>query len=150
MLKVAFVAVFALAVSTAQATQPEPLAIIREQQQQLAGEIESGSLRLTPRVKTAIRKDQAQVAVLLEGKAALSDLTIEERALLDNALERINAHVVGTRRASEQRDVCRVERGTASKLHKLDCDTQQARDNDRQGARDFLEKQRICSGPGCG
>lgn len=126
------------------------LADIREQQSVLAGELETGVLKLKPREVALVRKDQARVQALLQGRSSLDDLGVAERVELDNALERINAVVVGTRQATEDRDVCRYERPTGSKLRKLDCMSAGDRQNHRDGARAYMEKPRVCVPPGCG
>ena len=139
-----------LALAPLATAQPETLARIREQQQVLAEELDAGVLKMTPREAALVRKDQARVAKLLDGKASLDDLGVAERVELDNALERINALVVGTRGADEGRDVCRYERVTGSKMRKLDCATAAERGNARDNARAYLEKPRVCVPPGCG
>lgn len=123
---------------------------IREQQAVLADEVEAGVLKLKPREVAAVRKDQARIQALLQGRASLDELGVAERVELDNALERINAIVVGTRQAVDDRDVCRYERPTGSKLRKLDCMSAGDRQNHRDGARAYMEKPRICVPPGCG
>ena len=138
------------AMPCAVAQAADRLAEIRDQQQVLAQELDSGVLEVTPRQAMLIRKDQARIAKLLDGKAALADLGVAERVELDNALERINAAVVGTRGADEDADICRYERNTSSKIRKLDCATASQRQNSRDGARAYLEKPRVCMPPGCG
>ncbi|MFZ5656304.1 MAG: hypothetical protein ACOY37_04475 [Pseudomonadota bacterium] len=137
--------------ATSVIAQPaDKLGAIREQQQLLAKELETGVLKLKPREVVLIRKDQARVQAILDGKSSLDELNVAERVELDNALERINALVVATREASEDRDVCRYERPTGSKLRKLDCMSAGDRQNHRDGARAYMEKPRICVPPGCG
>jgi hypothetical protein len=127
----------------------DKLAQIREQQALLATELDSGVLKVTARESALIRKDQARVRSLIEGRT-LDDLGVAERVELDNALERINALVMATRQADEARDVCRYERPTGSKLRKLECMTAAARGNHRDGARAYLDRPRVCVPPGCG
>lgn len=140
----------ALMVSTVVAQPTDKLMQIREQQALVTSELDTGVLKVTPREAALIRKEQGRVSKILEGKSSLDALGIAERAQLDNALERINAFVVGTREAGEDADVCRYERNTSSKIRKLDCATASQRQNSRDGARAYLEKPRICIPPGCG
>ncbi len=140
-----------LAMATAAIAQPgDKLTQIREQQKVLTEEVDAGILKLKPREAALLRKDQARVGALIDGRATLDDLNIDERVQLDNALERINALVVATRQAGENRDECRVERPTGSKLKKLDCMSAGDRQNHRDGARAYMEKPRVCGGPNCG
>lgn len=140
----------ALIVSTAGAQPADKLVEIRGQQKLLAAELDSGDLKVTPREAALIRKEQAVVFKLLEANAMLEDMNVEERVRLDNALERINALLVGTRQAAEQRDDCRYERVSGSKHRKLVCATSDERQHARDGARAYMEKPRICIPPGCG
>ena len=57
---------------------------------------------------------------------------------------------VGTRVAQENRDVCWTEAKSGSKLKVTRCGTQEEIDEARRGARAWMEKPKICSGPGCG
>lgn len=140
-----------LLVSAVAGAQPtDPVVKIREQQQVLAQELQTGVLKLTPREVALVRKDQTVVRSVLEGRNSLDELNVAERVTLDNALERINARVVATRQAEEDADVCRYERVTGSKMRKLDCATAAERQNAREGGRAYLEKPRICIPPGCG
>lgn len=134
--------------ATAQA--PDRLVEIRAQQALLTQELDSGVLKLTPREVALIRKDQARVEAALAGKARLDDLNVAERTDLDNALERINARVVATRQAEEARDNCRYEVTTGSHMRKLSCATAGDRGDMRRNARAYMERPRICAGPGCG
>lgn len=132
------------------AQSADKLALIRTEQQQIQAGLEDGSLVVTPRVAMLIRKDQATVSRLLADNASLDDMNVAERVELDNALERIGAHLAGTRQAAEQRDVCRYERVSGSKHRKLVCATSDERQNARDGARAWMEKPKICIPPGCG
>lgn len=140
-----------LAMATVAVAQPgDKLVQIREQQKVLTEEVDAGVLKLKPREAALLRKDQGRVMTLIDGRATLDELNIAERVELDNALERINALVVSTRQAGEDRDVCRYERTTGTKLKKLDCMSAGDRQNHRDGARAYMEKPRICVPPGCG
>jgi hypothetical protein len=132
------------------AQDPGKLASIRAEQEQIRSRLGDGSLGVTPRVALLIRKDQAAVFRLLGDNARLEDLNVAERVELDNALERIGAHLAGTREAAEQRDVCRYERVSGSKHRKLVCASSDERQNARDGARAWMEKPRVCIPPGCG
>lgn len=149
-MKMHFVGVLLMVSAVAGAQPTDPVVKIREQQQVLTQELDAGVLKLKPREVALVRKDQGVVRTVLEGKNSLEELNVAERVTLDNALERINALVVATREASEDRDVCRYERVTGSKLRKLDCATAADRQNARDGARAYMEKPKICIPPGCG
>lgn len=136
--------------AAASAQVPDKLGSIRAEQEQVRTGLDGGSLVVTPRVAMLIRKDQATVFKLLEGNARLDDMNVAERVELDNALERIGAHLAGTRQAAEQRDVCRYERVSGSKHRKLVCKTSEERQNARDGARAWMEKPKVCIPPGCG
>ena len=133
------------------ASETATLAQIVQQQQGLRAQLDRGDTSdLTPRRARAVRKAQDQVFRLAEGKSQLDELNIEERVQLENALETINAEVVGTRVAQENRDVCWTEAKSGSKLKVTRCGTQEEIDEARRGARAWMEKLKICSGPGCG
>jgi hypothetical protein len=133
------------------AQESDRLAVILDQQRDLQKQIDAGNLRnLTPRQANVIRKAQKEVFAVIEGKATLDSLSIEEKIRLDNALEQINAQVKGGRVASEEQDVCWRERKSGSNLKVTRCGTQAERDQARQGARDWMEKPKVCVPPGCG
>jgi hypothetical protein len=139
-----------LAATPTPAQEADRLAVILDQQRDLQKQIDAGNLRnLTPRQANVIRKAQTEVFAVTEGKTTLDSLSIEEKIRLDNALERINAEVKGGRVASEQQDVCWRERKSGSKMMVTRCGTQAERDEARRGARDWMEKPKICSGE-CG
>lgn len=124
---------------------------VREQQTALRAELDAGKTQgLTPRQVKAIRKAQEQVFALIEGKQQLDMLTIDEKVSLENALERINAQVRGTRLAGEDQQVCWRERTTGSMVEVTRCGTREEIDEARRGARAFMEKPRVCIPPGCG
>lgn len=139
-----------LAVADTLAQEPDRLVSILDQQQELRAQIDAGNLQnLTPRQVNMIRKAQKEVFAVTEGKTTLDSLSIEEKIRLDNALEQINAQVKGGRVASEEQDVCWRERTSGSNLKVTRCGTQAERDQARQGAREWMEKPKICSGA-CG
>jgi hypothetical protein len=80
----------------------------------------------------------------------MDQLAIHEKVQLENALEKINAQIVGSNRAAADQNVCWREKTIGSKFDNTRCATQQEIDEAREGARLFLEKPKICSGPGCG
>jgi hypothetical protein len=121
---------------------------IRAQQTQLRADLDAGKYALTPHAISLVRKDQDIVFALLERKPNVEAMNIQERVNLDNALERINAAVQGTRVADDGKDVCRYQSVAGSRQKRLVCGTQDDRDHAREGARAYLEKPRICS-PTC-
>lgn len=134
-----------------QASETATLEQILQQQQQLRAQLDRGDTAdLTPRRVRAVRKAQEQLFRLADGKTQLDQLNIEERVQFENALEAINAEVVGTRVAQESRDVCWTEAKTGSKLKVTRCGTQEEIDEARRGARAWMEKPKICVPPGCG
>lgn len=130
--------------------QGDKLAVILEQQQALKASIDAGSSGLTPRQIRLIRKAQSEVFAIAGANATMDQLNIQEQIRLENALERINANVVGTRVAQETQDTCWSEAKTGSKLKVARCGTQEERDEARRGARAWLEKPKVCIPPGCG
>ncbi|TZF89733.1 hypothetical protein [Cognatilysobacter lacus] len=136
-----------LATSVALAQDTPKVELIRAQQTQLRADMDAGKVALTPRDALQVRKDQDTVFEIIGRKPSLEAMNIQERVTLDNALERINASVQGTRVADDRKDVCRYQRVTGSKQLQLVCGTQDDRDRARQGARAYLEKTRICEPP---
>ena len=143
-------------VAFAQATSPLPsqsdgLDLILKQQKELQKDLDDGGIEgLTPRQNTIVRKAQIEVFAVSEGKSRLDDLSMEEKIRLENALERINAQIVNTRAASNNQNVCWRERVSGTTVKKTRCGTQAEMREAREGARDFLEKGRVCVPPGCG
>lgn len=127
------------------------LQMILKQQQALKADLDDGGIEgLTPRQNTVVRKAQIEVFAVSEGKTRLDDLSMEEKIRLENALERINAEIVNTRAASNNQNVCWRERMSGTTMKKTRCGTQAEMREAREGARDFLEKSKICVPPGCG
>lgn len=147
MRKLLAIAALVLVTSLAVAQDMPKLDQILAQQTQLRADLDAGKVTLTPRAAQQVRKDQDIVFDLIKKKSTLDAMNIQERVTLDNALERINTAVQGTRMASEQQDVCRYQRVTGSKQKQLVCGTQDDRDHARDGARAYLEKTRICEPP---
>lgn len=141
----------AVAIGPVVAADQDSLQIVRAQQTALRAELDSGKLEgLTPRQLKSVRKAQLEVFALIEGKARIDALTIDDKVRLENALERINAEIKGTRLAGEERQVCWRERTSGTKMKVTRCGTQEEVDQAREGARAWMAKPKICSGPGCG
>lgn len=133
------------------ATEQDGLQRILEQQKVLQADLEDGGIEgLTQRQNTLVRKAQAEVFAVTEGKHRMDELSMEEKIRLENALERINAQVVNTRAASDEQNVCWRERVSGTTVKKTRCGTQAEMREAREGARDFLEEAKICVPPGCG
>lgn len=128
----------------------DSLQILLDQQRELQVDLDDGGIEgLTTRQNNAIRKAQKEVFAVTEGKARLDELSVDEKVRLENALERINAEVVNTRTASNDRDVCWRERVSGTGVKKTRCGTEAEMREAREGARDFLERPRVC-GDDCG
>jgi hypothetical protein len=123
---------------------------ILAQQRELAAQLKDGSLALTPRAFNIVKKAQQEVFALSDGKTTLAELNIAEKTRLENALERINASVVGTRAAAGGKQVCKRVPVTGSAMKTTRCATQAEWDDVREQSRNSLEKQRVCEPPGCG
>lgn len=130
--------------------QNTSLQVLVEQQIALREELARGPQDLTPRQVSIMRKAQDEFFRLVEDKTTMDQLAIHEKVQVENALERINAQLVGTNAASADQNVCWREQTTGSKRTGTRCGTQQEIDQAREGARGFLERPKICSGPGCG
>lgn len=127
------------------------LQLIISQQKKLKADLEDGGIEgLTPRQNTLVRKAQAEVFTVTEGKHRMGELSMDEKIRLENALERINAQVVNTRAANDSQNVCWRERVSGTAMKKTRCGTQAEMREAREGARDFLEEAKICVPPGCG
>lgn len=135
----------------AMAQEPaDKLSEIRTQQAELARQLDAGELSITPRQANAIRKSQAEVAEVTQGAETLADLDMNQKVRLENALERINALVVGTRAGSSSQQVCKRVAVAGSAMKSTRCATQAEWDQLRETSRSALEKQRVCEPPGCG
>ena len=148
MIRKSFVLAALLATTVAFAQDAPKVDQIRAQQTRLRADLDAGKLMLTPRVAMQVKRDQATVFELLERKPTLEAMNIEERVNLENALERINAAVQGTRLAQDSKEICRYQKIVGSHEKQLVCGSQDARDHAREGARAYLEKPRICA-PTC-
>lgn len=139
-----------VALHASAAEQGDKLAAILEQQQSLKANIDAGTSGLSPRQVRVIRKEQETVFAIAGSNTRFDQLNIQEQIRLENALERINANVVGTRVAQENQDACWTEAKTGSKMKVTRCGTQEEIDEARRGARAWMEKPKICIPPGCG
>lgn len=152
-----FVMVLAAASLTARAVEPpsaqedDSLQVLVTQQQALKTDVEDGGIDgLTPRQNSIVRKAQAEFFAVTQGKSKLDELSIDEKIRMENALERINAEIVNTRAASDDQNVCWRERMSGTGLKKTRCGTKAEMREAREGARDFMEKPKVCVPPGCG
>lgn len=129
----------------------DSLQIMQQQQRALKADLDDGVVEgLAQRQLGVIRKAQNEFFTVTEGKSTLDQLSMDEKIRLENALERINATVVGTRAASDAQDVCWREAKSGSAMKVTRCGTQAERDQVREGARAWMEKPKVCVPPGCG
>lgn len=137
-----------LVVPSALAEEPGSLAEILAEQRDLATKLERNeNSGLTPRMRSQIRKAQAEVFTLAEGRDSLDAMSLDEKVRLRNALERIRALLAS---APGQGDVCERSRRSGTNRLSVRCASQGERDRAREGARSYLERPRICTPPGCG
>lgn len=143
-------AAFAQAGFAAEGTE-DSLQLIIKQQNVLRADLDDGGIAgLTPRQNNIVRKAQAEFFAVAEGKARMDELSMEDKIRIENALERINAEVKNSRTASDDQNVCWRERVSGSKMKTTRCGTQAEMREAREGARDFMEKPKVCVPPGCG
>jgi hypothetical protein len=129
----------------------DSLQVLVQQQQALKADIEDGGIEgLTPRQNSIVRKAQTEFFAVTEGKAELDALSIDEKIRLENALERINAEIVNTRAGNDNQNVCWRERMSGTGLKKTRCGTKAEMREAREGARDYMERPKVCVPPGCG
>jgi hypothetical protein len=138
-------------VDTAANKEGDGLQLIIQQQQELKADLDDGGVEgLTPRQNKLVRKAQDEVFAVAAGKTTMDELSIDEKVRLENALERINAEIVDTRAARDDQNVCWRERVSGTGLKKTRCGTKAEMREAREGARDYLEKPKVCMPPGCG
>ena len=126
------------------------LQLIVKQQAELKADLDDGGIAgLTTRQNNLVRKAQAEVFAVTENKATMDELSIDDKIRLENALERINAELVNTRAASDEQNVCWRERVSGTGVKKTRCGTKAEMREAREGARDFLERPKVC-GEQCG
>ena len=126
------------------------LQVLVEQQEALRAQLTGGIDGVTPRQVRVINKAQGEFFAIVKGKQSLDELGIEEKIRVENALETINAQIVNTRFAADNQQVCWREIKVGSKMSVTRCASQQELDDTKQGARDFMNRPRICVPPGCG
>ena len=143
-------AAFAQTDPGAAAGEEDGLQLILRQQQALKADLDDGGVDgLTPRQNKLVQKAQAEVFAVTEGKARLDDLSVDDKVRLENALERINAEVKNTRAASDDQNVCWREKPTGSTVKVTRCGTKSEMREAREGARDYMERPKVC-GKDCG
>ncbi|HEY0504488.1 MAG TPA: hypothetical protein VGD42_13475 [Lysobacter sp.] len=120
------------------------------QQQDLKRDLDAGRTDgMTTRQVSAIRKAQVDVFAVTEGKTRLDQLSMEDKVRLENALERINAEVKNTRAGRDDKNVCWREKMSGTNTKVTRCGTEAEMREAREGARDFLERPKVC-GDRCG
>lgn len=144
------IALLVLAPIAATAKENASLQMMVEQQTALRNELAADPKGLNPRQVALIRKAQAEFFRLVEGKATLDQLAIDDKVRVENALERINTQIVNTNASRGNQEVCWREKTVGSKMEVTRCGTQSEIDDARDGARGFLLKPKICIPPGCG
>lgn len=123
----------------------DKLQVILEQQKALKANLDDGGIEgLTARQGGVIRKAQIEVFALTEGKAALSELSMDQKVQLENALERINAQVKNTKAGHDDRQVCWREQKSGSTVKVTRCGSESEMREAREGARDWLERPKTC------
>jgi hypothetical protein len=145
----------AASMTAAAAEQPAPdqdsLQVLIKQQEVLRSDLRDGGIEgLTARQNKLVGKAQDEFFAITRGKTKLDDLSIGEKIQMENALERINAEVKNTRVASDEQNVCWRERVSGSTLKKTRCGTKAEMREAREGARDYMEKPKVCVPPDCG
>lgn len=138
------------AVLAQDAPAPQKLDQIVMQQEALKHDLDAGKTEgMTTRQVNAIRKAQSEVFSVTEGKTSLEQLSMNEKVRLENALERINAEVKNTRAGHDDKQVCWRERMTGTNTKVTRCGTESEMREAREGARDWLERPKVC-GDNCG
>lgn len=134
------------------AESADQLQIIDQQQTSLQSRLDAGDLGgMNPRQANIVRRAQTVVFSVLDGKKSMDDLDINEKVQLKNALETINAQIKGAGHAAiGEQEVCWRERKSGTTMKVTRCGTQAERDRIRQGAREWMEKPKVCVPPGCG
>lgn len=133
------------------AAQAISLQAVLDQQTALKADLADGGIEgLTPRQNAQVARDQGEVFALATGKASWDAMTIEEKVRVENALERINALVLNTRRSAGNKQTCWREKKLGSKTTITRCATQDELDAAREGGRAWMERPKVCIPPGCG
>lgn len=134
-----------LAMAVEPSANEDKLQTILTQQQALKQDIAAGRTEgLSARQTKAISKAQAEVFAVTEGKSRLDQLSMDEKVRLENALERINAEVGNSRAAQDGKNVCWREHISGTGMKKTRCGTEAEKREAREGARDFMERPKVC------
>lgn len=144
------IAPFAVAAQPGPADQESSLQVLVDQQQKLRRQIDEGVDGLTPRQARVIRQAQDEFFGIVADRSALDELSIADKVRVENALETINAQIVNTPASLSDQEVCWREAKFGSRQMVTRCGTRTEIEQTREGARDYLSRPRICSGPGCG
>lgn len=129
---------------------PDSLQVLVDQQRALRADLDGGRMvSLTPRQSRIVRTAQDDFFAATQGKARLADLSMDEKIRVENALERINAEVQNTRTSNDAQNVCWRERVSGTGMKKTRCGTKAEMREAREGARDYLERPKVC-GQQCG
>lgn len=146
---VLLIALVVTSAAFAQGTGPnsdDPLQKILRQQHELKADLDDGGIEgLTARQGGVIRKAQAEVFALTQGKAVLVDLSMDQKVQLENALERINAEVKNTKTGHDDKQVCWREAKAGSSVKVTRCGTEAEMRETREGARDWMERPKVCA-----
>jgi hypothetical protein len=121
------------------------------QQREIQHAIEAGAIDRPSTALAAVRRAQAVVFTVTDGRTELSQLSPDEQMALHNALQAIQAQLDSDPQVAQARDVCKRERATGSKILETRCGTAREREITREGGRGYLEKRQICrpGEPGC-
>jgi hypothetical protein len=132
------------------AAAAESLSDIRQQQEKIRDDLANGALKLDADRRRIVEQEQRVVFDLADASETLDALNPRQRIGLRNALQKIDAALSLADGAEEDREVCWQERRTGSKLTTTVCGTVRERQQAKEGARDYLQRPRICAPPGCG
>ena len=137
----------ASAATTAAASPAE----IVEQQRQIAARLDDDGAGLDKRAVADVRREQARVFAIVDGKDTFEDLTLEEKINLRNALESIDAQLKATALAEDDSEVCRREHQLGSRFKVTRCRTRAAMREERSSGQAMQGSPRICGKgePGC-
>lgn len=141
-------AALATGAATAQ-TGGTSLQVLVEQQEALRAQLTDGIDGITPRKARLIDKAQGEFFAIVKGKQSLDELAIEEKIRVENALETINAQIADTRFAADDQQVCWREVKVGSKMTVSRCASEKELEDEKESARNYMSKPRICVGA-CG
>lgn len=134
--------------ATATASSP---AQIMEQQRQIEARLDADGAGLDKQGVAEVRREQARVFAIVDGKDTFEDLTLEEKIDLRNALESIDAQLKATAQAEDRSDVCRREHRLGSRFKVTRCRTRAEMREERSSGQAMQGTPRICGPdqPGC-